>query len=68
MSSAPLLVRSIPSAEEQPLGNARTVAEWLGQPTAAVYRWVHDGTLDTVRVGRKILIKTTSVRRLAGLD
>jgi len=43
-------------------------AALLSCGTASVYQMVHEGTLDTVRVGRKILVKTVSLRRLAGLD
>jgi len=61
-------LQRMPLPDERPTMNVPDAAALLNCGTASVYRMVHDGTLDTVRIGRKILIKTVSLRHLAGLD
>ena len=58
----------MPLPDERPTMKVTDAAALLNCGTASIYQMVHNGTLDTVRIGRKILIKTVSLRRLAGLD
>ncbi len=68
MSGAQENLRCMPLPAERPTMKVTDAAALLNCGTASVYQMVHNGTLDTVRIGRKILIKTVSLRRLAGLD
>jgi len=68
MSGAYQGSQRVPLPDERPTMKVTEAAALLSCGTASVYQMVHEGTLDTVRVGRKILVKTVSLRRLAGLD
>lgn len=49
------ILASIPDAQ---------IALGIGRSTA--YRLIDDGTLETIKIGRRTLIKVSSIRALAG--
>jgi excisionase family DNA binding protein len=50
----------------QPTASVGEVAEMLSVSRGAVYAMTTDGRLDALRIGRRVVVKTASVRRLLG--
>lgn len=52
--------------DRQPTASVSETAEILSVSKSAVYEMANDGRLDAVRIGRRVVIKTASIRRLLG--
>lgn len=50
----------------KPTASVPETAEMLSVSKGAVYLMVNDGRLDALRVGRRVVVKTDSIRRLLG--
>jgi predicted DNA-binding transcriptional regulator AlpA len=62
---------NVPTAEDRPTLTVREAAAALGCSGAALYRAVAANTapVDAIRIGeRRIVISTSSLRRVLGLD
>ncbi len=51
----------------RPVCTAAEVQDITALSRGQVYRMIGDGRLETIRVGRRILVKTESIRRLLGI-
>lgn len=56
------------SSVDKALFTITEAACFLSLSRASIYRRLSDGTLDSVHVGRRHLVKVNSLRRAAGLD
>jgi excisionase family DNA binding protein len=52
--------------DRQPTASVLETAEMLSVSRQAVYAMASDGRLDALRIGRRVVIKTDSIRRLLG--
>lgn len=50
--------------DSQPTASVPETAELLSVSRGAVYAMANDGRLDSLRIGRRVVIKTDSIRRL----
>jgi excisionase family DNA binding protein len=54
--------------QSRPTVPVDVAAELLGISRASAFRAVHRGQLPSIRLGRRIVIPTTALRALLGLD
>ena len=51
-----------------PLATVQTTAKYLGNiSNKTVYRLIEDGKLEAVRIGTRLMVKTASAMKLAGV-
>jgi excisionase family DNA binding protein len=59
----------IPTAQERPtLSLYPETAKWMGLSKSSVYAAAERGDIPTIRVGRRLLVPTATLRRMLALD
>ena len=59
----------IPTAQERPtLTLYPETAKWMGLSKSSVYAAAERGEIPTIRVGRRLLVPTATLRRMLALD
>ena len=48
--------------------SVRAVARVMGISDEAAYRAVHDGTIPSIRFGRRLLVPTAALRKMLAVD
>jgi excisionase family DNA binding protein len=58
----------VPRAEERPTITVEEAARFLGLGRGAGYNAAARGDLPTIRIGRRLLVPTATLRTMLGLD
>jgi excisionase family DNA binding protein len=58
----------VPTADERPTLSVMEAGRLLGLSKASIYHAVQSGEVPSIRVGRRLLIPTASLRKMLGLD
>jgi excisionase family DNA binding protein len=58
--------KEMPRVTERETSDAKEAAARLGVAIATIYRAAKRGELDAIRVGRRVLIRNSSLHRLLG--
>jgi excisionase family DNA binding protein len=58
----------VPDPAVEPTMQVDTVAKALGLSRAAAYNGVQTGEIPSIRIGRRIVVRTAAVRRMLLLD
>lgn len=60
----------VPDPHDQPTVNVDDIYEneWLPISRAGLYEQVRNGTIPSIKLGRRIVVPTAALRRMLGLD
>ena len=59
---------ALPDPEIEPVVKPPVGAKAMGVSLATFYKGIADGTIPSIRIGRKIVVPTAGLRQLLGLD